>query len=88
MSQDLESLSFDEKAEQVIPADVRMISGCHDKQTSADVQNVTSFQLPDPAGCAGGACTSAILEGKCQTKIDSVFTMLFLNGSCILCRER
>jgi len=30
--------------------DIRMISGCHDKQTSADVSNVSSFQLPDPAG--------------------------------------
>lgn len=31
-------------------------------QTSADVQNVATFQLPDPAGRAGGACTSAFLE--------------------------
>ena len=30
--------------------DIRMISGCHDTQTSADVSNVSSFQLPDPAG--------------------------------------
>ena len=30
--------------------DIRMISGCQDKQTSADVSNVASFQLPDPAG--------------------------------------
>lgn len=39
-----------------------MISGCADSQTSADVSNVNSFQLPDPAGRAGGACTSAILK--------------------------
>lgn len=39
-----------------------MISGCEDKQTSADVSNVASFQLPDPAGRAGGACTSAFLN--------------------------
>ena len=39
-----------------------MISGCEDKQTSADVSNVGSFQLPDPAGRAGGACTSALLN--------------------------
>lgn len=30
--------------------DIRMISGCEDSQTSADVSNVASFQLPDPAG--------------------------------------
>jgi hypothetical protein len=39
-----------------------MISGCEDKQTSADVSNVNSFMLPDPAGRAGGACTSALLN--------------------------
>jgi len=41
---------FEGKAQQLIPADVRMISGCSDHQTSADVSNVTQFQLPDPAG--------------------------------------
>ena len=51
-----------EKADQFIPADVRLISGCKDEQTSADVSNVESFQLPDPAGKAGGACTSAMLQ--------------------------
>merc|ERR1719232_119223 len=39
-----------------------MISGCEDFQTSADVSNVTKFGLPDPAGRAGGACTSALLD--------------------------
>mmetsp|Transcript_36908 Transcript_36908/g.37213 ORF Transcript_36908/g.37213 Transcript_36908/m.37213 type:complete len:244 (-) Transcript_36908:767-1498(-) len=55
----LESLD-DEKV--VIKADVRMISGCMDAQTSADVSNVDDFQLPDPAGKPGGACTSALLK--------------------------
>ena len=39
-----------------------MISGCMDSQTSADVSNVSSFKLPDPAGRAGGALTSALLN--------------------------
>jgi metacaspase-1 len=39
-----------------------MISGSHDTQTSADVSNVGTFKLPDPAGRAGGACTSALLQ--------------------------
>ena len=41
---------------------VMMISGCEDDQTSADVSNVASFRLPDPAGRAGGACTSVLLN--------------------------
>lgn len=41
---------FSEKAEGAIPAEFRMISGCEDRQTSADVSNVASFRLPDPAG--------------------------------------
>jgi metacaspase-1 len=43
-------------------ADVWMISGCEDRQTSADVSNVHSFQLPDSQGLAGGACTAALLS--------------------------
>lgn len=53
---------FEGQAQKLIPADVRMISGCADHQTSADVSNVTQFQLPDPAGQSGGACTSALLK--------------------------
>lgn len=49
-------------AEEAIQSEFRMISGCEDVQTSADVSNVGSFQLPDPAGRAGGACTSALLN--------------------------
>lgn len=41
---------------------IMMISGCEDAQTSADVSNVAAFQLPDPAGRAGGACTSTLLN--------------------------
>ena len=47
---------------QELRKDIRMISGCKDKQTSADVSNVSSFQLPDPAGRAGGALTSTLLK--------------------------
>jgi hypothetical protein len=53
---------FDKKAEQLIPANVYMISGCADVQTSADVSNVKNFKLPDPKGKAGGACTAALLQ--------------------------
>jgi len=54
--------TFDDKVRQAIPAEFHMISGSHDSQTSADVSNVNQFQLPDPAGRAGGACTSALLK--------------------------
>jgi len=56
--------SFLQEAAALIAAEVRMISGCHSEQTSADLHNVrhVANQLPDPAGRAGGACTSALLD--------------------------
>lgn len=54
--------AFEEKKPDSLKNDIRMISGCEDKQTSADVSNVNSFSLPDPAGRAGGACTSTLLN--------------------------
>lgn len=48
--------------QKAIPAEWHMISGSHDSQTSADAYNVGKFQLPNPAGKAGGACTSALLQ--------------------------
>lgn len=55
-------MSRAEQIAKVIPAKFHMISGSEDKQTSADVFNVGTFQLPDPAGKAGGACTSTLLK--------------------------
>jgi len=54
--------SLEERAETAIAADIRMISGCEDAQTSGDIQDVGNFKLPDPAGRAGGACTSGLLQ--------------------------
>lgn len=57
-----ERQQFEENVPQELKqADVWMISGCEDKQTSADISNVNSFQLPNPHGRAGGACTAALL---------------------------
>ena len=54
---------FERQAFHLIPAQVRMIAGCHTEQTSADVRNVLhTSNLPNPAGRAGGACTSALLD--------------------------
>lgn len=49
------------QAQNLIPGDVRMISGCADSQTSADVSNMGSFQLPVDVGLggAGGACSGS-----------------------------
>ena len=54
--------AFEETKPDELRKDIRMISGCADHQTSADVSNVSSFQLPDPAGKAGGALTSTLLK--------------------------
>lgn len=53
---------FDQRAEEAIPAEIHMISGCHDSQTSADISNVNEFSLPNPNGRSGGACTAALLQ--------------------------
>ncbi|KAL3913606.1 MAG: hypothetical protein SGARI_000574 [Bacillariaceae sp.] len=43
-------------------ADIWMVSGCEDRQTSADVSNTKTFQLPDSNHGAGGACTATLLN--------------------------
>jgi hypothetical protein len=47
---------MENKIKEKIPATFVMISGSEDKQTSADVYNVGSFQLPDPAGTLNHDC--------------------------------
>ena len=51
--QDSARAAFEEQKPDSMRNDIRMISGCEDAQTSADVSNVGKFQLPDPAGRAG-----------------------------------
>jgi hypothetical protein len=64
---------FARQATHLIPAEIRMIAGCHSEQTSADVQNVLrTSNLPNPAGKAGGACTSALLDILYQSGQDAV----------------
>ena len=45
--------TFAQQAQEAIHADVRMFSGCKDTQTSADVHNVATFQIPADAGPGG-----------------------------------
>jgi hypothetical protein len=63
---------FLQQAQTLIPAEIRMISGCEPGQTSADVSSIEDgSKLPNPGGRAGGACTSALLnvlaDGKATT---------------------
>lgn len=55
-------MSREQQIANKIGAKFHMISGSEDKQTSADVFNVGTFELPDPAGKAGGACTSTLIK--------------------------
>jgi len=50
--------------EEAIKANVIMFSGSKDDQTSADVFDISSFDLPSDAGPggAGGACTNSLLS--------------------------
>jgi metacaspase-1 len=59
---DQERQTFEQNKPQALHADIWMVSGCEDRQTSADVSNTATFQLPDSAGQAGGACTATLLN--------------------------
>lgn len=53
---------FDRRAEQAIPAEVHMISGCHDVQTAADFPSDGRLKLPNAKGRSSGAFTAALLN--------------------------
>jgi metacaspase-1 len=57
-------MSFDDRAKKAVPAaDIYMFSGSADSQQSFEVSMAGNvFELPDPAGKSGGACTSALLQ--------------------------
>ena len=58
---------FEAEKPDAMKKNVRMISGCEDTQTSADVSNVQSFSLPDPAG------TYTILWCCCSVRVSLPF---------------
>ena len=45
-----------------------MISSSSDTQQSEETYNTSNFELPNPAGKAGGACTSAFLQQQYEGK--------------------
>jgi len=61
-----------------VAADVIMLSGCKNEQTSADVGNVQSFHLPvgmSPGG-AGGACTNSMISALEQNPDLTIIELL------------
>ena len=59
---DLSDREFDQRVKQVIRSHFNMISSSADHQHSEESHHAGRFQLPNPAGKAGGACTSAFLQ--------------------------
>lgn len=54
--------SFNEKVIKAIPGEFFMFSSSADSQISNEALSAKDFELPDPNGKAGGACTSAFLQ--------------------------
>ncbi|CAM9441282.1 unnamed protein product [Ectocarpus fasciculatus] len=75
-AEDMSDDDFDTEIADGIKADVRMFSGCQDKQTSADVHDVTKFGVPNSDGGAGGACTNALLVNVKDNEPDSWMSLL------------
>ena len=53
---------FDEKVLRCIAAEFNMISAADDTQEAQEAMNTGKFELPNPNGKEGGACTSALLQ--------------------------
>lgn len=72
--------AYNAESEKTIPGVIRMISGCKDTQTSADVSDVSSFGLPipDPREKAGGACTNGLLHTLQHTSGNITFGKLLM----------
>mmetsp|Transcript_47002 Transcript_47002/g.114685 ORF Transcript_47002/g.114685 Transcript_47002/m.114685 type:complete len:423 (+) Transcript_47002:103-1371(+) len=56
--------TYDDQVDEVIPGMIYMFAGAEDSQQAFDVSSDAdgTFELPDPAGRSGGACTSAFLQ--------------------------
>lgn len=59
---------FDDEVKRVVPSVFNVISSSSDSQESEEAYNANKFQLPDPAGKTGGACTSAFLKTQYEKK--------------------
>jgi len=57
---DMSRMQFRDQALMVVPASVKMLSGCRDFETSADVTDCSALR-ESGEGLPGGACTNALL---------------------------
>lgn len=62
-------MSFDQNVIRAVPSVFNMISSSSDTQQSEETYNTGNFELPNPAGKAGGACTSSFLQQQYEGKV-------------------
>jgi hypothetical protein len=55
-------MTFDDEVKVVVPAVWNMISSSADHQQSEEAYNTGNFELPNPQGKRGGACTASFLQ--------------------------
>lgn len=53
---------FHDGVRRCIPSEFNMISAADDSQEAQEAYNTSKFELPNPNGKEGGACTSAFLQ--------------------------
>lgn len=56
------SQEFHEQVKNCIPCEFTMISAADDSEEAQEAYNTASFELPNPNGKEGGACTSSVLQ--------------------------
>ena len=81
---------FDEEVKKVLQGDVKMFSGCKDEQTSADVEDVGSFNNPSVSESekAGGACTNAMMSIINQGQTDISYGHLLVEMQKLLKKRK
>lgn len=66
----MKKTSWDKQVEKVVPSVFYMLSSSCDNQQSEEAHNTSKFELPNPAGKSGGACTSSFLQQQYETGND------------------
>jgi len=74
MTKTFNKKEFDDEVKRVVPSVFNVISSSSDSQEYEEACNTNEFQLPDPAGKTGGACTSAFLKTQYDKKDDASFS--------------
>mgnify|MGYP003476682216 CR=1 FL=1 len=78
-------MTFDDQdIPRVVPSVFYMISSSADHQQSEEAYNTGSFELPNPAGKAGGACTSAFLQQQYENGNEQSWVETLKQMRCVL----